>query len=893
MPLRNLSIKRKLIAVTVLSTGATLLLVAVAFAAYSVHTYRQTLIRQLTTQAEIVGFNSEPALVFHDEKSAAETLAALRAEPQITFAGIYTPDGRPFATYVRADWAQKPPVIASAALAVAPIPGLEFSGDTLVLTRLIGPAKRPLGTVRLRADLTELKEKMIQYGGITGLVFLVSLVAAVGIGSALQKTVSEPVLDLVRTARKVTLEKDYGVRATVRHQDELGVLVEAFNEMLSQIQRRDADLVHTTRTLETEVAERRRAEGAHEQSEERFRRAFSVSPVPTSLSEAKTGRFVDVNESFARLLGYTREELIGKSAVELGIWVDAADRREIVKSIGEALPVRGRETRLRTKAGEIRHVLGAVEPLAVGDDTVFLSVLQDITERKQSEQALKRSEARKRAVLEASLDSIITIDEKGLIIEVNPATEKTFGYTASEMVGKELAGLIVPPRLREEYRDGLVRQTASGEAHVLGRVLEMPAQRRDGTEFPTELFISRVDVEGAPHFVGYIRDVTEHRQLEEQLRQSQKMEAVGQLAGGVAHDFNNLLTVIIGNADIQQSMIEKESPLAESLEEIRKAADRAAALTRQLLAFSRRQVLEPKVLDVNALVENVEKMLRRLIGEDVKLMTLLSPSIGRVRADAGQLEQIVVNLSVNARDAMPKGGTLTIETADVELDEQYAREHLTVRPGTYVMIAVTDTGAGMSPETQSRIFEPFFTTKGTGKGTGLGLATVYGIVKQSGGSIWVYSEIGKGTTFKIYFPLVQEGVQEKKPALGERSVGGHETVLLVEDEPAVRKLSQLVLAAQGYTVIEAAGAEQALALAKTHVGPIHLILTDVVMPEMGGADLASRLSALHPETRVLYMSGYTDDAIVRKGLIDVGRHFLQKPFTPALLAKKVRDVLDE
>jgi CheY-like chemotaxis protein len=304
-------------------------------------------------------------------------------------------------------------------------------------------------------------------------------------------------------------------------------------------------------------------------------------------------------------------------------------------------------------------------------------------------------------------------------------------------------------------------------------------------------------------------------------------------------------------------------------------------------------VLEPKVLDLNALVENLEKMLRRLIGEDVELVTVLDPGIGRVRADAGQIEQVVMNLAVNARDAMPKGGTLTIETKDVELDEAYAREHISVRPGRYVMLAVSDAGLGMSAETKSHMFEPFFTTKGKGKGTGLGLATVYGIVKQSGGYIWVYSELNLGTSFKIYLPRVEEAAEAARARrLAEHATGGSETLLLVEDEQAVRTLVRRILESYGYTVIEASGAAQALEAARRWEGPIHLVLTDVVMPEMSGSELAPRVAELRPDVRVLFMSGYTDDAIVRQGLVGEGGHFLQKPFTPEVLAHKVRDVLD-
>jgi two-component system cell cycle sensor histidine kinase/response regulator CckA len=519
-----------------------------------------------------------------------------------------------------------------------------------------------------------------------------------------------------------------------------------------------------------DVTEIRQAEEALRQSEERFHRSFSASPVAMSLSEPG-GLMIDVNAKLGLMLGYDRNELIGHSALELGLWADPQERLRMVADVAALIPIREREIRLRTKQGEVRCILDSIEPLRVGEEYVLLSVFQDITERKRSEDALRKSE--------------------------------------------------------------------------------------------------------------------------EQLRQAQKMEAVGQLAGGIAHDFNNLLTVILGFTELAAAEIEAGNRLTEPLEEIRKAGERAASLTRQLLAFSRRQVLDPKVLDLNALVENLERMLRRLIGEDVALVTVLDPGIGSVRADAGQVEQVIMNLAVNARDAMPRGGKLTIETRDIELDNSYARDHATVRPGTYVMLAVTDSGTGMSAETKAHMFEPFFTTKGKGKGTGLGLATVYGIVKQSGGNIWVYSEIDRGTVFKVYFPrvtAVAENVVRQQP--GIRPIGGSETVLLVEDEPAVRTLTRKILEGQGYSVLEVESGARALETARRHTGSIHLLVTDVVMPEVSGPDLAAQLLGIHPAARVLFMSGYTDDAVVRHGILAEGMHFLQKPFTPGSLARKVREVLD-
>ena len=385
------------------------------------------------------------------------------------------------------------------------------------------------------------------------------------------------------------------------------------------------------------------------------------------------------------------------------------------------------------------------------------------------------------------------------------------------------------------------------------------------------------------------------RNTEKQLVQSQKLEAVGRLAGGISHDFNNLLTVILGYSDITLRQLGEDHPLRRNLEEIVKASERAAALTRQLLAFSRKQVMQPKVFDVNTVVTELEKMLRRMIGEDVELRVSLQSDLGNIKADPVQLEQVIMNLVVNARDAMPKGGKLSIETTNVYLDESYARDHVSVEPGHYVMLAISDTGLGMDAETRQHIFEPFFTTKAPGKGTGLGLSMVYGIVRQSGGNIWVYSEEGRGTTFKIYFPRVTETAEEYKRAAATVQVPkGSETILLVEDADWVRKLARQVLEGAGYRVLEANSADAAIRMseASNNGTRIDLLLTDVVMPGMSGNDMSKRVLVKRPHLPVLYMSGYTDDAIVQHGVLEAGINFIQKPFSPDALALKVREVLD-
>jgi two-component system, cell cycle sensor histidine kinase and response regulator CckA len=515
---------------------------------------------------------------------------------------------------------------------------------------------------------------------------------------------------------------------------------------------------------------------------------------------------------------------------------------------------------------------------------------ENITERKRAEQELIRSEESYRDLVENAHDIIYSHDLEGNYISVNKAAEQITGYTREESLSMNLAQMVAPEYLEKARQ--MIAGKLAGE-RVTAYELEIIA--KDGRRVAVEVNSKLILHDSVPVGVqGIARDVTERKQLEAQFRQSQKMEAIEQLAGGVAHDFNNLLTVVNGYSDLALMRLQTEDPLRRNIEEIKKAGVRAASLTRQLLAFSRKQVLQPKVLNINSVVSDMDKMLRRLIGEDVGLKTITASELGSIKADPGQIEQVLMNLAINARDAMPQGGKLTIETENVYLDEEYARQHIAVNPGPYVMLAVSDTGTGMDKTTQARIFEPFFTTKAADKGTGLGLSTVYGIIKQSGGNIWVYSEIGQGTTFKIYLPRIDEGAQDyKRSTEVEEVFHGTETILLAEDEEMVRNLAREVLETYGYHVLEAANGGSALLICERHQEPIQLLITDVVMPEMSGRELADRLSQLRPEMKVLYMSGYTDNAIVHQGVLDAGANFIQKPFAPQQLARKVREVLGE
>jgi PAS domain S-box-containing protein len=524
----------------------------------------------------------------------------------------------------------------------------------------------------------------------------------------------------------------------------------------------------------------------------------------------------------------------------------------------------------------------------------FSLLRRDIRERQRAEDALRAERERFRVTLASIGDGVIVTGTEGRVTFLNEAARALTGRDDTAL-GRPLAEVfpVLDETTRQPVENPVQRVLREGALVELANHTLLIA--RDGTERPIEdttapIRDDRGEVRGV---VLVFHDVSQRRRLEVQFMQAQKMEAVGRLAGGVAHDFNNLLTVILGYGDAILSAVPAENPLRAMVEEVRQAGERAAGLTRQLLAFSRLQVLVPRVLDLNAVVTGIEKMLGRLIGEDITITCVLDPALGRVRADPGQIEQVLMNLAVNARDAMPQGGRLTIETANVMLDETYTRSRPEVRPGRYVMLSLTDTGVGMDEATKARLFEPFFTTMEVGRGTGLGLATVYGIVKQSGGSIFVYTEPNHGTSFKIYLPRFEAVAPLPRSHQGlSKSPGGGETILLVEDEEAVRTLTRQVLEAKGYTVIEARDGQDALGRAESHDGPIHLLLTDVVMPHLGGRELADRLTSARPELRVLYLSGYTDDAVVRHGVLEADVAFLQKPFTPAELARKVREVLD-
>jgi PAS domain S-box-containing protein len=661
----------------------------------------------------------------------------------------------------------------------------------------------------------------------------------------------------------------------------------------------DAGQLVGASTIARDITERKRVTEALRESEHRFR-AYIENASDNITIIAVDGTTVYESPSVARLTGYEPEELVGSHAFA-HIHPDDLEKVTALlapKIISQATvgPV---EYRYIHKNGSLL-TFESIGKSHLDEKGELVSIVntRDITERKRMEEALRQSEERYRRLFENANDIIYTQDLAGNFTSVNKVAEAVTGYSLEEVLKMNFSQLFSAAdieKMRMMTKRKLSRQTDSTSYEVTFRA-------KDGRAVQLDVSTTLIIENGVPVGVqGIARDITERKRAEAalrtsqaQLQQSQKLEAIGQLAGGVAHDFNNLLTAIKGYSDLSLRRLHEDHPVRGHLEEIKKASDRAASLTRQLLAFSRKQILEPKVLDLNLVVRDMYDMLRRLIGEDIDLATNLKSDLGRVKADPGQVEQIIMNLVVNARDAMVQGGKVTIETSNVTFDERYTLQHAPVETGNYVMLAVTDTGCGMDKETQTHMFEPFFTTKEAGKGTGLGLSTVYGIVTQSGGYIWVYSEVGKGTSFKVYLPrLAEQTLPEKSKSVSpDAELGGHKTILLVEDEAIVRHITCLILESKGYRVLEAEGAEEALHLCRLHAGKIDLMLTDVIMPGMSGRVLAERVAVSCPELPVLYMSGYTDDAIVRHGLLADMLEFIQKPFTPEALTLKVRSVLD-
>ena len=627
-----------------------------------------------------------------------------------------------------------------------------------------------------------------------------------------------------------------------------------------------------------------------------------------------SGRVVKMNPVAEALTGWREQDALARPLDDVFGIINEHTRQKVESPTERVLRQgvkvgRTNHTLLVAKDGTERAIADSGAPIKDDDGVIqgVVMVFRDVTNEKKAEQLLRTSEARFGRLRDSGMLGIVIAHERGAKLEANDAFLKMVGYTREDMLAGEMTGATLDAP--ENAASNVARREELYAAGV-SRVFEQDLVRKDGSRVRVLTGAAMLDASSS---IAIALDLTTLKQAEagravaeaaldrseealraseQQLRHSQKMEAVGELAGGIAHDFNNLLTIILAYSEMIADDLKDDDPLKGEILEIKKAGERASGLTRQLLAFSRRQVLSPRTVSCNAVVAALLKMLGRLIGENIELTFVPTEPLGEIHVDPTQLEQVLMNLVVNARDAMPDGGKLTITTENVDVDAGHAREHFDISVGPHVMLSVTDTGCGMDRATQARIFEPFFTTKGAGKGTGLGLSVVFGVVKQRGGTIWVYSEPGKGTTFKVYFPRANAlSVTTPSDAPRGAAVGGHETVLLVEDEEAVRQIARRVLTRAGYTVLDAANGGEGLMLAEQHTGDIALLLTDVVMPKMSGRDLAVRLQKIRPAMKTVYMSGYTDDAVIRHGVLEAGVSFLQKPLLPDVLLRKVREAL--
>jgi PAS domain S-box-containing protein len=657
--------------------------------------------------------------------------------------------------------------------------------------------------------------------------------------------------------------------------------------------RQGADIVGFMTTTR-DITERKRVAEELREREKQFRALFDFAPYGCAVMDLE-GRYLMVNQAFGTLWGLVAVDALGKTPNEIGLVIEPEAAKRIADGLASTGALQAVEADVSCR-GTTATILISIRPIDFAGKPARLAVTVDISDKKQAERALRQSEERFRRLLQNSNDMLAVIDEHARPLSINGASQAVLGYEPAELLGVNA--------LDEPHPDDAhaVREAHAKTLAEPGRAqrVEYRARRKDGSWVWIEAVGNNLFADPSVRgIVVNIRDISARKQaeaerekLQEQLLQSQKMESVGRLAGGVAHDFNNMLGVILGHVDLALENASLDQALRGDLDEIRRAAERSADLTRQLLAFARKQTIAPKILDINQTLEGMLKMLRRLIGEDIDLVWLPGREAGMVRMDPSQMDQILANLAVNARDAIAGTGKLTIETGRATFDDAYCAEHVGFVAGEYVLLAVSDNGCGMDAETRSHLFEPFFTTKERGKGTGLGLATIFGIVRQNDGFINVYSEPGHGTTFKVYLPRHQPAGTQPARAASAPAVGGKGTVLLVEDEPAIRQVTVRMLARLGYTVISAGTPGEAIQLAREYVGEIDLLLTDVVMPEMNGRDLAKNLLSLRPGLKRLFVSGYTANVIAHHGVLDQGVLFLQKPFSIEALAAKVREALD-